>query len=161
MTQLRPSSVEAFAAVPGFGSHKKAEFGTMFVDAIVTWCVNNQVATDGSAPNASPPAPPRSRPHGSYQAEAFFAEGLTVAEVAEKMGRAASTVSTYLADYLTSKRVTDCSTWVGERDRQDVEAAIEVLGPRPLKPLFDHLQGRVSYDALRIVTTCWENRHRG
>ena len=161
MTQLRPSTVEAFAAVPGIGSHKKAEFGTMFVDAIVTWCVNNQVATDASAANTAPPPPPRSRPHGSYQAEAFFAQGLTVAEVAEKMGRAASTVSTYLADYLTSKRVTDCSTWVGERDRQDVEAAIEVLGPRPLKPLFDHLQGRVSYDALRIVATCWENRHRG
>ncbi len=161
MTQLRPSTVEAFAAVPGIGSHKKAEFGTMFVDAIVTWCVNNQVATDASAANTAPPPPPRSRPHGSYQAEAFFAQGLTVAEVAEKMGRSASTVSTYLADYLTSKRVTDCSTWVGERDRQDVEAAIEVLGPRPLKPLFDHLQGRVSYDALRIVATCWENRHRG
>jgi len=161
MTQLRPASLETFANVPGIGAHKKAEFGAMFVDAIVTWCVQNQVATDSRSPSAAPPAPPRSRPHGSYQAEALFAQGLTVGEVAEKMGRAESTVSTYLADYLTSKRITDCSTWVSENDRRDIEAAIEVVGPRPLKPLFDHLQGRVSYDALRIVTTCWENRHRG
>jgi ATP-dependent DNA helicase RecQ len=160
MTQLRPSSLETFAAVPGIGAHKKAEFGTMFVDAIVTWCVNNQVPTDARPATAPPPSPPRSRPHGSYEAEAYFAQGLTVNEVAEKMSRAVSTVSTYLSDYLTAKRVTDCSTWVGETDRRDVEAAIEVLGPRPLKPLFDHLQGRIGYDTLRIVATCWENRHR-
>jgi len=161
MTQLRPSSLELFAGVPGIGSHKKAEFGTMFVDAIVTWCVNNQVPTDAAAPTAAPPTPPRSRPHGSYQAELLFAEGMSVGEVAEKMGRAASTVSTYLSDYLTSKKVTDCTPWVGQRDRQDVEAAIEVLGARPLKPVFDHLDGRVGYDTIRIVATCWENRNRG
>jgi ATP-dependent DNA helicase RecQ len=160
MTQLRPSSVESFASVPGIGAHKKAEFGTMFVDAIVTWCVHNQVATDAKAPAAAPPPPPRSRPQGSYQAETLFAQGLTVTEVAEKMGRATSTVSTYLSDYLTAKRITDCSTWVGDTERRDAEAAIEVLGPRPLKPLFEHLQGRVGYDTLRVVATCWENRHR-
>jgi ATP-dependent DNA helicase RecQ len=160
MTQLRPSSVESFAQVPGIGAHKKAEFGTMFVDAIVTWCVNNQVATDATAATAAPPSPSRSRPHGSYVAESYFARGMTINEVAQEMGRATSTVSNYLSDYLTSKRITDCSTWVAENDRRDVEAAIEVLGPRPLKPLFDHLQGRIGYDTLRVVATCWENRHR-
>jgi ATP-dependent DNA helicase RecQ len=160
MTQLRPSSVESFANVPGIGAHKKAEFGTMFVDSIVTWCVQNQVPTDAKAPTAAPPPPPRSRPQGSYQAETLFAQGMTVNEVAEKMGRAASTVNTYLSDYLTAKLITDCSTWVGENDRRDAEAAIEILGPRPLKPLFDHLQGRIGYDTLRVVATCWENRHR-
>jgi len=152
--------VESFANVPGIGAHKKAEFGTMFVDAIVTWCVNNQVPMDANPATAAPPPSSRIRPHGSYQAESFFAQGMTVTEVAEKMGRATSTVSTYLSDYLTSKRITDCSTWISENERRDVEAAIEVLGPRPLRPLFDHLQGRVGYDTLRVVATCWENRHR-
>src|SRR5690606_15268313 len=157
MTQLRPSSLETFARVPGIGSHKKAEFGTMFVDAIVTWCVNNQVPTDAALPTAAPPAAPRSRPHGSYLAERLFAEGLSVAQVAEQLGRAASTVSTYLTDYLTARKVTDCSPWITEGERRDVEAAIEVLGPRPLKPLFEHLNGRIGYDTIRIVAISWEN----
>ena len=162
MTHLRPSSLESFAHVPGIGTHKKAEFGTMFVDAIVSWCVNNQVSTDAAAPDiARPPAPPRSRPHGSYVAERLFAEGRSISDVASEMGRAVSTVTTYLTDYLVAKRVADPSPWVEPKDRQDVEAAIDVLGPRPLKPLFDHLHGRVNYDVLRIVATCWENRKQG
>jgi hypothetical protein len=94
-------------------------------------------------------------------AERLFAEGKSISDVASEMGRAASTVTTYLTDYLVAKRVVDPSPWVEPKDQQDVEAAIEVLGSRPLKPLFDHLQGRVNYDVLRIVATCWENRKQG
>jgi ATP-dependent DNA helicase RecQ len=159
MAQRRPSTLEAFAQVPGIGAHKTAEFGTMFVDAIVTWCVQNQMPTDAAAGVArTPPAAERSRPFGSYQAEKLFAQGKGIAEVAEEMKRAVSTVSTYLVDYLTAKKVTDCSPWVSDRDRADVEAAIEVVGPRPLKPLFEHLEGRIPYETLRFVVTCWENR---
>ncbi len=61
----------------------------MFVDAIVTWCVNNQIPTDAKPASAPPPAAPRSRPQGSYQAEPLFAQGLSVAEVARQLGRAA------------------------------------------------------------------------
>jgi ATP-dependent DNA helicase RecQ len=160
MTRLRPSSVDRLSAVSGIGTHKQATYGRMFVDCLVSWCQKHGVTMD-AAPEAAPKpveSSKRSRSHGSYLAESMFERGLTVAEVAAEMKRAPSTVSGYLGEYLTSKKVTDPARWVPLEVQGEVEAAIELIGPRPLKLLFEHLNGRIDYDTLKIVVTCWENR---
>ena len=87
-----------------------------------------------------------------------FREGLTIDEVAERLGRARSTTSGYLNDYLKHERVTDPAPWVDGATAARVEDAIEHVGLRALRPIHDHLGGEIDYDAIRVVATCVANR---
>jgi ATP-dependent DNA helicase RecQ len=160
LARLRPSKVESLTRVSGIGSHKQSVYGQMFVDCIVAWCGNNDVSLDPPALAAAPEkkSPPRGRSSSSLDADKLFEQGLSVAEVVKKMGRAQSTVSQYLSEYLAVRQITDATRWIDRETCESVAAAIAAVGPRPLKPLFDHLEGAVPYDTLRIVVQCWENQ---
>jgi len=157
LVRLRPSRVELLTRVSGIGVHKQAEFGQLFVDCLVAWCEKRGVTMD--APDRPVVVEVESRRNrGNLIAEKLFDEGLSVAEAAKRLNRAESTTSQYLCEYLRSRGVTDPTRWVPVEVQQAVEEAIGLLGPRPLKPLFEHLGGAVPYDRLRIVAQCWQNR---
>ena len=60
----------------------------------------------------------------------------------------------YLSQYLRHKQVTDPSPWVDEITATRVRAAIEEVGGERLKPIYEHLEGQVSYEQIRIIATC-------
>jgi ATP-dependent DNA helicase RecQ len=88
----------------------------------------------------------------------YFAEGKSVEDVAKQMGRALSTTRGYLAEYLRSKPICDPSPWVAAALVQRIESAAETTGLERLKPTFDHLDGTVGYDEIRIVIQCLRNK---
>ncbi|MBI1345696.1 hypothetical protein GC163_05345 [bacterium] len=90
----------------------------------------------------------------------MFRDGKSIAEVCENLGRATSTVTQYLADFLESENRTSPEPWV---DTVTFAHICEVTADQPLdrlKPTFDALQGEVSYDHLRIAFACVRNLRR-
>ncbi len=81
----------------------------------------------------------------------MFARGRSVADVAQSVQRATSTVNEYLCEFIVSQPGFDTAPWVSPADFQRVCAAINTLGPTPLTPLHEHLNGEVSYETLKIV----------
>ncbi|MEM6331493.1 MAG: helix-turn-helix domain-containing protein, partial [Planctomycetota bacterium] len=79
-------------------------------------------------------------------------------ETAAAMQRAPSTVVGYLNQFLRHEQATDPAPWVDAQTAGRVEAAIEEVGLRGLKPIYEQLGGQVSYDSIRIVATCVGNR---
>ena len=160
LARRRPSTLEAFRQAHGVGEKKLREYGEAFLEAIVAYCSENGVATD-TTQEAAPPKPIR-RVDGpkrtSLAAFPHFRQGHSIDEVAEQLGRARSTVTGYLSDYLRHESVTDPSPWVEPAVVSQVESAIESVGLRSLKPIHEHLDGAVDYDAIRIVATCVGNR---
>jgi ATP-dependent DNA helicase RecQ len=163
MARMRPSTVEGFREVYGVGDQKCAEFGGAFVAAIVEYCRTNGIGTDVPPtemlePEESPHAAPRGPSRSALAAFDLFDRRASLDEVAAKLGRARSTVTGYLRDYLIEKRVDDPSPWVAADQRARIEEAIGHVGAERLKPIFEHLGGTVDYDTIRIVATCWSNR---
>ncbi|MEM9186923.1 MAG: DNA helicase RecQ [Planctomycetota bacterium] len=174
MARRRPSTLDGFAEVRGVGQKKLAEYGEAFVEAVVGYCEANAIGLD-AVTDASPGRHPgegagRSTP-GAYAPDAgggpnasalaafkFFREGQSIEETASAMGRARSTVVGYLNQYLRQEQVGDPAPWVDASTARRVEDAIDEVGLKGLKPIYEQLGGEVDYDAIRVVATCVANR---
>jgi len=164
MARRRPSTPEAFLDVRGVGEHKRQQYGEAFVSAIVEYCTANDVPLDVEASDPRPlegeglaegPSGPKV---SAIPAFAYFRRGASVDEVMQKLGRARSTVYGYLSEYLRHERVMDPSPWIDAELTRRIEAAIEEIGPGPLRPIFERLGGDVPYEDIRVVAACRANR---
>jgi len=90
---------------------------------------------------------------------AHFRAGLSMDEVAEKMERAKSTVSNYLAAYIRQEKITDPAPWIDAEVVSRVEEATRHVDIERLKPIHEHLEGAVSYEEIRTVVECLKVRH--
>jgi len=162
MARRRPSSLEAFHQVNGVGKKKLDDYGEEFVRTIVDHCQQHGLEADvtPTSPKPKPQHAENTNINSSATASfALFDQGMSIAEVAEKMSRAVSTTSGYLNDYLRIKQITNPAPWVESDIIKQVEAAIETVGCERLKPIHIELNEEVDYDSIRIVATCWNNRH--
>ena len=163
MARRRPSTLEAFRMVNGVGNQKLADFGQVFLDQIRNHCESTGLAMDvkPSSPATSspvngadgPPVPKAS----SIAAFKHFDDGLSVKEVADKLGRAISTTNGYLQDYIVHRKINDASRWVDSETISKVSSAARELGIGPLKPIYIALEEQVPYDQIRIVVSCMRN----
>lgn len=90
----------------------------------------------------------------------FLDSGMSIQEVANASGLATLTVFKHLEKYIEARNVIDCSTWVPHEAIHAIEAAIAIVGNEKLKPIFDQLQGKYSYEHIRAVAAALNVRQR-
>ncbi len=158
MARQRPSTVAAFGAVAGVGEKKLADYGESFVTCIKSYCEQHELTMD-----LAPPKPrvrmasTRKKLANAAKEQAFemFAAGQSIAEVAEQIGRAASTTSGYLGEYIQAKAVTDPSPWIEKPLADQIRtAASEVGSLERLAPIKEVLGDDFSYEQIRVVVDC-------
>jgi ATP-dependent DNA helicase RecQ len=161
MARQRPSTLPGLLEVRGVGQQKLADFGEQFVNCIVNYCREHELELDAVATNTQTVIQSRSAAAtptvNAVQSFALFDEGLSVEQVAERLGRAASTVFGYLESYVRHRRVTDVSPWLLRTEFELVESVIQNVGAERLRPIFDALEGRISYEHIRLVVACVAN----
>jgi ATP-dependent DNA helicase RecQ len=166
MARRRPSTPEGFLKVSGVGKKKCDDFGDEFTATSREHCESKKLSMDvtpsmtASTAKSPPPAKKPGAPSpGALAAFPMFRDGLSVADVSSRLARAESTVRGYLNQFLESEKITDPSPWVNQPLVERIERAIAVVGDEgPLRPVFEHLEGSVSYDAIHVVVRCWRNR---
>ena len=182
MARRRPSTLEGFAEVRGVGQKKLAEYGEQFVAAIVSYCQENNVTLDAAEESSSRRGRESSEHSsatnvaGSHNVAgsqgdslegvsaaavasfAHFQAGKSIDEVCAAMKRARSTVVGYLNQFLRYEQLMDPTPWVDAKLASQIEEAIEEVGLKGLKPIYEQLGGEVDYDSIRIVATCVANR---
>ncbi len=156
MARRRPSTEDEFLQVQGVGQKKCEDYSLPFLSCINAYCTENSLATNITTP------PPTKSPFPMKTASAIaafplFAEGKTIGEVAQEMGRAESTVHGYLDQYLHHEQVTDPSPWIDDATATCIREAISEVGNERLKPIFEHLGGDIPYEKIRIVAACLAN----
>jgi len=167
MARRRPSTREGFLEARGVGEKKCAEYGEEFLAVIADHCQASQITMDirpkesASDAEKSGAVEPRGPSMSAVRSFPFFQKGQSVAEVAEHLERAISTVTGYLVDYLRHERITDPSVWVDAETVRQIEAAAEEVGMERLKPIFEQLGGEIGYDRIRIVMVCLRNAAAG
>lgn len=158
LARRRPTRREMLLSVHGIGERKAADYGERVMQLIQQWCTERNIPSDLTLPNVS-----RSDGHSldnkpiklnAIAAFPLFEEGLSVEQVAERMGRANSTVHEYLIAYIKQHRITDSSRWVEPRVANKVRIATQYTDTDRLRPLFEAFHGKISYETLRIVLAC-------
>lgn len=152
-----PVTLREFAAIPGVGERKLADFGGLFISAVNGWLDGGNARQVFEplhhAPAAPRPAKPE-KPAGTNGTAAIslemFMAGKSIAEVAAERGLAESTIETHLAAAVEAGREIDLRLVITENEEAEIRKALDGYDDVALKPVFEHLGGRISYGKLRI-----------
>ena len=160
MSAARPSSLDGLMQISGIGEAKLERFGQAFFDCLDSYCEENSLARDvawkggsssGTSAKGSTP-PPIEKPGGSREVLArMFETNLPVEEIVPRSGLAPSTIHKYLTEWIAGGNCQAIDCWVSPSVQQQVMEAARVTGAERLKPIFEHLDGQVSYETIRIV----------
>jgi ATP-dependent DNA helicase RecQ len=157
LARVRPSSLEKMRMVYGIGDKKLEEYGSAVLAEIDRHCQEqNQTRDCASTAPATPIIPPKSissRPPSSEKQSAMklFRAGKGVPEIAKQTGRAISTIYGYLCEFVRDEQPVSIEPWVEPNTYRLISDTIDTLRPQSLKPVFVALDGKVSYDEIRIV----------
>lgn len=152
MAKFRPGSLPTLKCIRGLGDRKIAEYGDAFVACIREYCDKCGVRLDQTEDGEPLPPPRRSAPSMAKQhAFKMFADGIALDEVAAAINRAPSTTSQYLEEYIHQKRPESIEPWVNAAAYKEIAKAVCDVGIKPLKPIFDRLNEKHPYEAIRIV----------
>jgi ATP-dependent DNA helicase RecQ len=155
MARVRPTTAAAVRYVKGVGERKAAEFGEVFIKAIAEVCKARNLDTNltGHRPAPKPSKPNANGAMSANKTRSFslFAEGMPVSDVAAATGLAPSTIEGHLMDYIEEHAPTDVSPWVDRDTATLVVTTARHLNADRLKPIFDHLGGKVPYIAIRVA----------
>jgi ATP-dependent DNA helicase RecQ len=162
LARTRPSTPAGFLAVHGIGEKKAAEYGEDFLRVIADYCRENSVTRDvmyvAPASEQSRPPPAELTASGAKRrAFELFQQGKSIDEVCEAVGRARSTATEYLADFIATHGISEASAWIDDDLFTRIRAAAKQHGADRLKPLYEAFEGKVSYDQLRIALACLRN----
>lgn len=154
---VRPTNGRSLKQVHGLGIKRQQELGESITDAIAKYCKDNELQTDIIA-NADIKRPRKSGKSNATRQQAFdmFERGCSFKEVVKATGRAASTVGTYLEQYVEEYQPNSIETWVDDKTYHRV---LDSAGTAErLKPIYDRLDGKVSYEVIRAVLAHSRNR---
>ncbi len=160
MARVRPGSLATFASIRGVGRSKLEQFGEQFIGAIAKHCAAAGIPLDVGT--GSRPRPTLSERAGELPASAtdskkrafdMFARGMGVDDVAAQIGRARSTTTDYLSEFVELKQPKDISAWVSATDYARILESVGRLKAERLKPIHEDLGGTVGYDQIRL--TLW------
>ncbi|QDT14325.1 DNA helicase RecQ [Alienimonas californiensis] len=162
MARRRPTTEEGLSHCVGVGPKKLEDFGERFLEEIGAHCAEHGLTVDvegggasgGGASGGSMFGGSRSISRNAAAAFPLFRDGLGVADAARELRVTESTAAGYLRDYILETKHDDPTTWVEPAAARQAREAFEACGLHRLKPAFEHLDGAVSYDDLKIVAAC-------
>jgi ATP-dependent DNA helicase RecQ len=147
-----PQDAAALLRVPGVGDKKREDYGEAFLNAIRQWLAENP--PQKFAP-LDPIAAPVPRTPGITNGTAaltleFFKNGQSIPEIAETRGLAVTTIESHLAQAIENGESLDPRGLYSAEEERQMQAALEGYDEIALKPVFEQLEGRISYGKLKL-----------
>jgi len=153
MAREYPMNDAAFLRIPGVGERKLADYGPSFIGLIATWLETHDrqnFASLTSFPETLPKPPkPATNPTAQVTLE-LHRSGKSVSEIAKERNLTESTIENHLAAAISNGETLDPRSFYTAEDEQEIRAALEGYTEESLKPVFEHLEGRISYGKLRL-----------
>ena len=160
MARRAPRSPAEFARVSGVGQAKLEDLSGPFLERI------NAYAREQGWPEPSASAPKNVRtakePHvvnQSYRETGqLISEGASLGKVAEARGLTAGTILGHLERLVEEGVEVEWEHLLPPAEhRAEIETVLGYLGENPLRPVWEELEARFSYDEIRLVRLAWRN----
>ena len=163
MAAVIPQTLEEFGRIHGVGQAKLQQYGADFLKVICAYAEANDIpAVTYDAPSRERPAPDpqeRDRGHGQRGRGATFettrdllAQGLTISQIAEHRGLAATTILGHLERISDQGEILDLTHILPPSERLDqIEIAFRTCGSVFLHPVWEYLGPDFTYEELRLV----------
>ena len=153
MARDYPVTAAAFLKISGVGERKLADYGESFISLIAAWLETHSrrefpPLLETPAPL---PKPPREKPIPTALITfEHFIKGASIEEIAKHRDLAISTIESHLAQAIESGEMVDPRRCYSPEEESQMRDAFEGYEEIALKPVFEHLEGRISYGKLRL-----------
>jgi ATP-dependent DNA helicase RecQ len=166
MATYYPTSQNGMKKIFGVGSRKLTKYGQIFIDVIAKYCNENHLV-EGRRPGTktSMESPGKEREPRHLQVGEAFNAGASVQELMEQFNVQEGTIINHLSKYILdghSLRSDEFFTLPDLPDElcQRVMEAFKSLGVDYLKPIYESLDGAVTYDDLKILRLIYLNNSK-
>jgi ATP-dependent DNA helicase RecQ len=153
MARSYPMTDADFLAIPGVGERKLTDYGPSFMQQIRAFLQGNERKSFAALPEiagivAKPPKP-------SVNATAqvtmeLWRTGKTVDEIAAERNLSVTTIEGHLATAILNGEKIDPRAFYTHAEEEQMHAAFQGYTEEALKPIFEFLEGRISYGKLRL-----------
>ncbi|PKV51022.1 ATP-dependent DNA helicase RecQ [Aquimarina sp. MAR_2010_214] len=150
MEKFRPISDEEFMQINGVGRQKMQNYGYQFIKAII----------DFSAEKTKKKKK-KSTKKGNTHLETLtlYQQGLSIEEIALQRQLAQSTIFSHIMKLYENGESIDLKHFVSKEDLNTVKNAKKELdNPETLKPYFEHFEGAIDYNTIKLVLTILEEK---
>ena len=170
MARKAPRTLAEFARVSGVGQAKLEEFGEPFLERINAYARKQgwpeaAAGADSRIPGSNGrTAEPAARVdgHSYHETGRIISGGASLEEAAEVRGLKVTTIVGHLERLVESEMPVEWAHLLPPSEsRAEIEAVFAVMGDNPLRPVWEELQGRYSYDEIRLVRLAVRNRFAG
>ncbi|MEG4396982.1 DNA helicase RecQ [Microcoleus sp. BROC3] len=162
MAEKRPQNLREFEEVYGVGSNKRDKYGKVFLEAIRSFCQEQDLPT-GAASSAVANLPNLSNvaSYSQMQTWELYRQGLTVQGIANARGMSPNTISGHLVELMEMGREVDINLLVEPERQQAIVYAIEVMGDEKLRAIYEFLEQRYTFEEIKFVRAWWRQNYVG
>ncbi len=156
-----PLTMEQFSSIHGVGQAKLEQYGPPFLQAIKSYAESSGLpAATGAAlmrqrsgQAAGQPGPPERRRGATEEAtNELLSRGMSVSQVAKERGLAETTIINHMERLQLRGVELDVDHLLPDREAlNEIGKAFEVCGSTQLKPVWEFLESRFTYDQLRLA----------
>jgi ATP-dependent DNA helicase RecQ len=162
IARRRPGQYEGLRQVYGIGEAKLMQYGAAVWQTLDAHCREHGLSRDVEVPapakddhvtvhDETPRPKRRNISPEIVKAFELFRQGKSIDDVVLATGRAYSTVSEYLAEFIQEEQPASISAWINDELYRRVAEAADREGRTRMKPIFVALDEQVAYTAIKIV----------
>ena len=159
MARRVPRTPAEFARVSGVGRAKLEDLGGPFLERINAYAREKGWPENGGGDsrtrgNEGRAAEPYARVdgHSYHETGRIISGGASLEETAEARGLKPSTILGHLERLVEAGIPVEWAHLLPPPpSRAEIESVFDILGDNPLRPVWDELEGRYSYDTIRLV----------
>jgi ATP-dependent DNA helicase RecQ len=135
MAQKKPQNLDELGQIAGVGAFKLDKYGEAFVAAIRAYSSDNAADLSGT----------------HLTTLELLNQGRDLDQIARDRGLQVTTIHGHLAKLVEAGQIAEIDPYVDPGVRSRIEAAIDRVGMERLTPIFEALNGTVSYGEIRLV----------
>ena len=162
MAEKRPQNLREFEEVYGVGSNKRDKYGKVFLEAIRTFCQEQDLPTGAASSDvANHPNLSNVASYSQMQTWELYRQGLTVQGIANARGMSPNTIYGHLVELMEMGWEVDINLLVESERQQAIVNAIEVIGDERLKAIYEFLLEVYTFEEVKLVRAWWRQNYVG
>ena len=164
MSNKVPRTPAEFARVSGVGRAKLEDLGGPFLARINAYLREHAAPKPASSGRETSPVTPVPRVVNQSFRETgrIISEGASLGEAAEVRSLSVGTILGHLERVVEEGIPIEWYHLLPTSDRcAEIEAALEAMGDKPLRPVWEELEGRCSYEEIRLVRLARRHQSQG
>jgi ATP-dependent DNA helicase RecQ len=154
MAYYLPQDTESFGRISGVGTKKLEQFGTTFVGAIKSFASEHELKPVVKPGKAKEEVEIKTTSRSSFylKTKELLQKKIPISRIAKNQNLAPGTVINHIEKIIDAGEPLDLEYLKLPHDRfKAMKAAFDKCGDEKLKPVFEYLKGKYTYDELKLV----------